>query len=161
MTQRRKVDLNPLNSITGILIGIFALVALYWVATSIFWVLTKISPILLIAALIIDHKVVLNYGKWLINLVKRNPVMGIVAILLSVVAYPITFGFLLGKALLKRKVGQFTQEMERRTKGEFVDYEEIEEKKPTILNLPDLKKTRQKEKIKKKNDYEDLFDDLV
>ncbi len=156
MINKRKVDINPFNSIASILLLVFVFVALYWIASSLFWLLTKLSPILLIAALIIDHTVVLNYGKWLLNLLKKNPLMGIVAVLLSVVGYPVIFGFLLAKALLYRKVNKMKQEFDVKQNGELVDYEEIEEKPQIRLELPSFEKPEPKPK--KGDDYDQFFD---
>ena len=154
MANRRKVDINPFNSIASILILVFIFFALYWVASSVFWLLTKLSPILLIGALIIDYNVVLNYGKWMWNLLKKNPVMGIGAILLTVFGYPIIFGFLFGKALLYRKVNKMKKEHDIRKNGEFVEYEEIKEEPKIRLELPNFEKPKQE----KGGDYEQFFD---
>ena len=62
---RRKIDVNPFNSISSILILVLLFVGLFFVAKSIFTILSWVAPIMLIATLIIDHKVVLGYGKWL------------------------------------------------------------------------------------------------
>jgi len=154
MANRRKVDINPFNSIASILILVFIFFALYWVASSVFWLLTKLSPILLIGALIIDYNVVLNYGKWMWKLLKKNPVMGIGAVLLTIFGYPIIFGFLFGKALLYRKVNKMKKEHDVRTNGEFVEYEEIKEEPKIKLELPSFEKPKQE----KGGDYEQFFD---
>lgn len=161
MFERRKVDINPLNSITSIIILLLFLVGLYYLASGVFWLLAKLSPVLLIAALVIDHNVVINYGKWLINLVKRNPLMGIVAILLSAVAYPVTFAFLLGKALFKRKVNQMRQQFDPnyqpgqkgKKQTEFTDYEEVNDQPDERLELPD-----RRQEPNTRNDYDQYFD---
>lgn len=156
MTYKRKVDVNPFNSITSILFLVLAFVALYWIATGIFKILSIAAPFMLIAALIINYNVVLNYGKWLFNLLKRKPLMGIGGILLTFFGFPIISGFLLVKALLYRKVNKMKEEYEVREKGQFIDYEEIEEEPQIRLELPEYEKP--KSKTKKDDSYDQFFD---
>ena len=159
MTQRRNIDVNPFNSLTSILILVLIFVGLYFVAKTAFTLLSWVAPILLLGALIIDYNVVLNYGKWLFNLLKENFLMGIGAVMLTVFGFPVIAGFLFGKALLYRKVGQLKQEFETKTQGEFVEFEEIEEEnveETPKLELPPLSK--RKERVQNENEYEDLFD---
>lgn len=146
---------GPFSSIVGILIMVGVILGLYYISKAIFSLLYFVSPILFIATLIIDHKVVLNFGKWLINLTKKNAVLGVGAIVIALLAYPLTAMFLFSKAMFKRKVKQVQKDYETRTEGELVEFEEIESK-PAKLELPELeKKTEQKSKD---NDYEQLFD---
>lgn len=157
MTYRRKVDVNPFNSITSILFLVLAFVALYWLATSIFKILTVAAPFMLVGALIINHKVVLSYGKWLIDLLKRKPLMGVGGILLTFFGFPIISGFLLAKALLYRKVDKMKEEYDVKQNGEFVSYEEVEEEPKIRLELPDFDKAKNASKGKN-GDYEQFFD---
>ncbi|MEM9822827.1 MAG: hypothetical protein AAF985_17230 [Bacteroidota bacterium] len=157
MQYKKKIDVNPFNSLGSILTLVFIFVALYFIATSIFKILSWAAPFLLIGALIINHKVVLSYGKWILKLVQDNPAMGIGAILLTIFGFPIISGYLFGKALLYRKVDKMRQEYETRTEGEYIEYEEVDDvelKEPT-LKLPQM----QKQKRERGNEYEQLFDD--
>ncbi len=160
MQYKKKIDVNPFNSLGSILTLVFIFVALYFIAKSVFTLLSWVAPFLLLGALIIDYNVVLNYGKWLLNLVKENLLMGVGAVLLTIFGFPIISGFLFGKALLYRKVNKMKEEFEVKTEGEYVDYEEIEESKP--LELPRMQKqSRQQSRPQERrgNEYEDLFDD--
>jgi len=154
MTYRRKVDVNPFNSITSILFLVLIFVALYWLATGIFKILSVAAPFMLIAALVINHNVVLNYGKWLWNLLLKKPLLGIGGILLTVFGFPIISGFLLGKALLYRKVKKMKQEYDKQQNGDFIEYEEVDEEPQIRLELPDF----QKPKKERGNDYDQYFD---
>lgn len=153
MQYKKKIDVNPFNSLGSILTLVFVFVALYFIATSIFTLLSWAAPFLLVGALIVNHKVVLNYGKWLLNLIKENLMMGVGAILLTIFGFPIIAGFLFGKALLYSKVDKMRGEFEAKREGEYVEYEEIEEPKP--LELPRM----QKRERERGNEYENLFDD--
>ena len=160
MTKRR-IDVNPLNALPIILILIAVFVALWFVAKSIFTLLAWVAPVLIIAAAVINYKVVLGYGTFLFNLLKRNPLMGIIGIVMSFFFFPVVSLFLLGKALLYRKVDTLKKEFEAKhgggtTDGEYTEYEEIEipkEEKPLELPRRPLQE--------KQNEYEELFDDDV
>lgn len=154
MTYRKKVDVNPFNSITSILFLVLIFIAFYWLATGIFKLLTIAAPFLLIATLIIDYNVVLNYGKWLWNLLLKNPLMGIGGILLTFFGFPVIAGFLLVKALLMRKVNKMKQDYETEQKGEYVDYMEVDDEPDVRIELPEI------DKPKKRNneDYDQFFD---
>lgn len=156
MTYRRKVDVNPFNSITSILFLVLAFMALYWIATGIFKILSIAAPFMLVGALVINHKVVINYGKWLWNLLLKNPLMGIGGVLLTFFGFPIIAGFLLGKALLYRKVNKMKEEYETKANGDFIEYEEVEDEPEIRLELPDFEKP--KKDTNSGDNYEQFFD---
>jgi ABC-type multidrug transport system fused ATPase/permease subunit len=160
MSRRREYQFNG-NSWTGIIVFVLAFLALFFIANSIFRILSFIAPLLLIAAAIIDYKVIVNFVKWLIGLVKDNIWMGLGAILLTIVGYPVVFAFLLGKALLNRRIKKVNEELKNQRDGEFIEYEEVESR-PNILELPELKKQKepqkQKEPRKKEGDYDQFFE---
>ena len=143
---------NNRNPLWSILIGVFFLVALFFIARFIFRILYFLSPLFLIAALVIDYKVVLNFGKWLINLVKQNAVLGIGAIVLSVFGFPLVSVYLAGRALFNKRIKEAEQAYETRTKGEIVDFEELDSEP---LQLRELEEDTPKRK--ENNEYEDLF----
>ncbi len=154
MQYRRKIDVNPFNSITSILFLVLIFVGLYYVAKGIFTILAWLSPVLLIGALIIDHRVVVGYCKWLYNLLLKNPLLGIGAILLTFFGFPVIAGFLFAKSLLYRKVRELKDNYEQQTQGEFVDYEEIEDEPPVRLNLPNMERPRRKDE----GEYDQYFE---
>lgn len=144
---------NPFNSIFGIIAMVVALVALFIVARFIVRILYFIAPVILIAAAIIDYKVIVGYVKWLISQTKRNALMGIGAIVLSVLFYPFVGIFLLGKALLKRRIKQAEAEQQRVREGEYIEYEDLSDE---TLELPPMEK-RESERQEKKDDRYDQF----
>ena len=151
---------NPFSSLTSLIIMVLFFVALFYIARAAFWVLSMLAPILLIATLIIDHKVVVNYGKWIISKLKTNTLFGIAMVLLTIFGAPVVAGFLFGKALLKRKFNKVKEEMEMQQggvrRGEFIEYEEVPEEPPLTLELPEL--GRRKEPLRnQRNDYDDMF----
>ena len=97
----------------------------------------------------------MNYGKWVINLLKKDVLIGIGGILLTVFGFPFVVTFLFVKALLYRKVKKMNKEFEKSSSGEFLEYEEVEDNAPSPLELPTIEID---EKPKEKsNDYEQLF----
>ncbi len=134
---------SPINTIIGIVAMVLGLVFLLFLARFIFRILWFISPLLLIGALIVDFKGVVNFVKWVIALYKRDVVLGVVATILSIFGFPLVTGFLLGRGLFRKRVGKLRNEQEMRRKGEFVDFEELDSKP---LELPELEKRREENK---------------
>ncbi len=147
---------NSTSSITGVILMVFFLIALFYLARFVFQILYFLAPVMLIATLIIDYKVVWGYLQWIGRNLKSNPVLGIGAILLSVFAFPLVAAFLLGKALLKRKVNQVQDEVEKKRAGEYVEFEEIVEEPP--LRLPELEEEPRPVRRKENNEYDNLFE---
>lgn len=148
---------NPLSTIITVVFVILVLFLLFRLFAFVTRILTFLTPILLIATLIIDHKVVLNYVKMLVNMTKKSWPMGLGATILSIIGIPFVSVFLFSKAMLKRKVKKVVTKAKAEREGEFVTFEElddevVEETQPEILELEDPD-------LKKKNEYEELFDD--
>ena len=158
------------NIIPAILMLIAAFYVIGYIASGIYTILEFVAIGLFIITAIINHKVILDYGKMLINLVKRNPLMGIAGIILTVFFHPLVALFLFGKALLLRKVDKIKKDFQggaataqNRNDEGYTEFEEIEDTstpndnaKPEIVELPPLK---EKPKQSQRNDYEDLFEE--
>ena len=138
MQERRNININPFSSIFGVLTMVLVFVGLFYIGIGITKLLAMIAPILLVVTAVIDYKVILNYGKWLLNLLRKDVLMGIGGILLTVFGFPFIAAFLFVKALLYRKVKKMNQAFEEKTEGEFLEYEELEEKAPSPLELPTI-----------------------
>ena len=151
---------NPLGPIFSILLFVLFFVALFFLARVVFEILSYAAPVMLIAALIIDYKVVTGYLQWIGGLFRRNVLYGIGATLLSILGFPVVSAFLLGKALFKRKVKQVRNDMEERRQGEFVEYEELESDIPEVLELPEMatRSTKPPREQPRRNEYDQLFD---
>lgn len=137
---------NPLNLIVGLVVLIVVMLGLFRLANLIFQLLYYVAPILLIAALVLDHKVVIGYGKWVVSLLNKNPIMGIGAILMTIFGFPVVTAFLLGKILFKRQVSKVQKAATEAREGELVDFEELDSKP---LDLPEVKR--------KESEYDDLL----
>ncbi len=163
MTQKR-IDINPFNAIGAILVAILVFWGLSMVFSFVFTALAYLAPVLLIGAAIIDYTVITDFVKWVFKMLKENPLMGIAAIVLTVFGFPIISGFLFGKAYLRKKVRKIASQYDVETKGEIVDYEEVEDIEEDFERL-ELPPKRKAEPVRQKrveenssDDYEQLFD---
>ncbi|MBK7406851.1 MAG: hypothetical protein IPL49_12695 [Saprospirales bacterium] len=147
MENRKEFQIKG-NTWGAILVLVIAFIAVFFIAKSIFWLLSLVAPVLLIAAVIIDYKVLTNYINWLVSLAKRNLLVGLGAIALSIIGYPVVFALLLGRALMNRKLKQIEKQQQVHRDGELVDFEELESQAPPPLELP---------KEEPEAGYEDMF----
>jgi hypothetical protein len=144
-----------LNGIIGFVVMVGIVVLLFFAARGIFRLLSFAAPVLIVLALIINYKTIVNYFRFILGLLHRNPLTGIIAILLSVVGFPILSGVLFGKSILDRKVRRLQQAHEANEQGELAEYEEvIRPEREDPLTLRTLEK--QKPEVKE-NPYKDLF----
>ncbi|NNF33848.1 MAG: hypothetical protein HKN68_07050 [Saprospiraceae bacterium] len=156
MTTQREFQIggsnNPLGGIGAIVILILFFVALYFIAKGLFTVLSWIAPVLLILTLIIDYKVIVDFGKWIIKLFKNNILTGILAVLLTVIGFPIAAGILFSRALVRRKLRSMGHDPDSESSPEYAEYEEVVEDED-FLELPQIEKPPQDVD----SDYDDLF----
>ena len=104
------------NAIIGIVVLVAFIFAFFYLAKSLFWLLTVLSPILLVLTLIINYKIVVNYIQFLGNQYKKGVLNGLLTTGLSIIFYPLVFGYLFFKALITRKVDKLLKEHEIRGK---------------------------------------------
>ena len=150
-----------LNGIIGFAFMVIVFVALFFVAKGVLTVLSWIAPVLILLALIINYRTILNYLKFMLSLLQRNPLGGIIGILLSFFGFPILAGVLFGKSILDRKVRKLNEAYRAQKEGEYVEYEEVKPEKESRLELPPLQKDKpvveKQPPPEKDNRYEDLF----
>ncbi len=144
-----------LNGIIGFAFMVLLFVGLFFIAKGVFTILAWVAPVLIVLALLINYRTVLNYLKFMLGLLQRNPLGGIIGILLSFFGFPILAGVLFGKSILDRKVKKLNEAYQAEKDGEFVEFEEIiKPERETKLDLPPMEKQAPN---KKDNQYEDLF----
>lgn len=152
---------NPLGSFGPIIALVVFLFLLSFVVKGIFTILSWVAPLLLIITLIMDHKVVVDYGKFILRLIKENPLVGILGAILTFFGFPAVVGFLFFKALAKRTIKSKIQDIEQKRQGDYTDYEEVTEDDEDFLELPSIEKsksTTNRGRSTSTNEYEDLFD---
>ena len=121
----------------GCLIGgvvIFGIVfyGAYWFLKFLWWA----SPVILVLALLIDWRSVAATGRYMLGLLKTDPLSGIIRIALSVFFFPLLSFYLLLKAIAVRQgskiMKQFGQQFgqppqtQQNKEDDFVDFEELE-----------------------------------
>jgi len=146
---------GPFQSIISLVVMIGFFYLLFSFAAFVFEMLWYVAPVFIIATLIIDHTIITNFGKWVFQKLKTQPLFGILMIVLTGFGLPVVSGYLLGKALLKRKITKMTGEFQKEAGGtdeEFVDYEEIDSEP---IELPDLPP---RQRAENNNKYDDLFE---
>lgn len=143
---------DPINTIISLIMLVVVFMLIFFVARGVFRLLTWMAPFLFIATLILDYKVILSYGKYLLRTLERNVIWGIVMTVLTVIGFPLVIAFLFGKALLFRRVKTVEKEMEEEKTGEYIPYEEVDEEEE-FLDLPEFK-----DKEKDKDRYGRFFD---
>lgn len=124
---RSPLERSPLATIGGIIISLLVLYVLFSLVGWLLWLLYRFAWIALIAAAVIDYKVITGYVGALKSLFQRNLWYGLGATALSVVFYPFVFLYFLGMALFKRKVKEAAQEADERRNGKWTEYEVLPE----------------------------------
>ncbi len=151
MTRIKSYNLGKTNPLMFLVVFVLALFAIYWLAKGVFTILTWAFPIVLIATAIINYRVLLGYGRWVIDNIKRSPVIGIVIALLTVLAYPFVGLFLLYRAISSKSKSEQTKS-NKSSKGDYIKYEEVD-KDEDFLDLSELEESKQEIK----NRYDELF----
>ena len=148
---------SPFGGIVGLISLAVFMMAAFFLFKGLFWMLSLVAPVLLITTLILDYTVVTDFVKFLMKSLKDNPLFGIMAIVLSLAAYPFTTGFLFFRAMMRRvimKVHQPKEEIfadgENVNDEGFSDYEEVQ---PPALPEVKIKKAKGKD-----NDHDQMFD---
>jgi hypothetical protein len=155
---------NPFGSMFSLLIFVGILVLLFFMVTGFVKLLYLIAPVLLIATLLINYRIVADYVLGVFETFKTDVLFGIVKVAFSVLCYPIVIGWLFAKAMFFRSVTKLQKDMAQRmgalnqtdNNTQFTDYEELSSdinhaepvEKPKIIERP---------KDKLRDDYDQLF----
>ena len=147
MTQyRREFNLggNPINYIVGLVLAFLVLYGLFRLAGFVFNMILYISPLLIIATLLIDYKVITGYLGWVVDLFKKNVWYGVGATAVTFFAFPIVSIFLLSRALMKRQVkkAQEGNPGYQSRRDEYIQYEELESR---VIEVPKERPKRKEE----------------
>jgi hypothetical protein len=158
---------NPFGSIMSLLIFVAILAGLFFLVTGFVKLLYLVAPVLLIATMLINYRVVADYVTGVFDTFKTNVLLGVGKLLFSFFCYPFVIGWLFSKAMFYRKMNTLKQDMEQKmgqmntaqSNTEYAEYEEIptdnmdinkKADKPIMLDLP-------KPKDKLRDDYDQLF----
>lgn len=145
------------NLILGLVVVFAVILGVYFIAKGIFTLLYWLSPFLLVGALLLNYNVVVDYVKMLVKLFKQNAIVGIVAMVLTALAYPFVAAYLFGRAFFASKFSGllFNKIQEKKEEKSFTEYEEVTEEEEFMeeefLDLKEIKKEPQG------NEYDNLF----
>ncbi|MCS7036847.1 MAG: hypothetical protein RMJ33_02945 [Saprospiraceae bacterium] len=113
-----------------LLIGAVALVLLFYLLRAVLYFLYVVSPVLLIAAIVINWRAVWDTAREVWSLLLERPLSGLLMSVLAVVLYPVTALYLLLRAVGYRRMEQMFGPTPRKysasEEGEYIDFEEIE-----------------------------------
>ena len=104
---------NPFGSIISLLIIIGVLVLLIFMVTGFIKLLYLVAPVLLIATLLINYRIVADYVIGVFETFQTDIPYGIVKVLFSVLCYPFVIGGLFAKAMFYRKVTKIQKDLEQ------------------------------------------------
>ena len=121
-----------------VLVGL--LVLFFWIAKGVFQLLTYATPVMIIAALIIRHQVVVEFFKWIWGVLQREPLVGILYVLLAAVGFPLVAAYLLFKAIASKRLERIRRHMESGPPMEYTEYEVIEDHYLDINSEEDIEK---------------------
>ena len=165
---------NPFGSIINLLIFFAVLVGMYFFIGGVFKLLYLVAPVLLIATLVINYRIVADYAIDVFETFRTDILWGAVKVAFTVLCYPLVIGWLFAKSLIYRKVDKLKKDFEQQvnatnpnlgsrptggTTTEFADFEELsseilnkskKQEPPIILEIPKLKE-------KPKDDYDQFF----
>jgi hypothetical protein len=135
---------NPFNSLTSLLIIAGAIFLGYYAITGFMSLIWWAFPVIVVATLIVDYKVVINHFKTIGNAFQRDILRGLLYAGFTVFAAPVVAVWLLLKAVAKKRLAnmgaQFQNRMQDRfqeglgnysqqkaqSPEQFTEYEEIE-----------------------------------
>ncbi len=117
---------NPWSALVGIAVIVIFLAGLFMMARMVFRLLYFLTPLMLIAALIINYKVVTGYINWVVRMFKRDAIAGVVISVLSILGLPVLSAFFLMKAIMGKQAKKIQADAERQRDGDLVEYEELE-----------------------------------
>lgn len=128
---RRSSGPNAGQALVAILFLVGIFMGLFFVARGIFTLLTWLTPIMLLLTVILDYRVIIGYFKWLWRLLNEELLLGLGAVVLTVIGYPVVAGYLLLRAWLfsQNKDTRKRKSREKGRLGEYISYEEVDERR--------------------------------
>ena len=167
---------NPFSSIINLLIFLGVLVLMYLFVGGLFKLLYWVAPVLLIATLVINYRIVADYAIDVFETFRTDILWGVVKVAFTILCYPFVIGWLFAKSLIYRKVDKMKQDFDAQINAantnfgakpsvsadfaDFADFEELssemldknkaKKQEPIIIELP-------KPKDKQQDDYDQFF----
>jgi hypothetical protein len=163
-----------MNNIGCLITGGLLLAGVFYLLRGLYFMLFWAAPALFVLALIINWKVVASTGKWMLQLLQKNPLMGLLTGALAVYFFPLLTLFWFFGALGSKRVEKMQREFGQQWGGafgpfqntnqeqetEFAEFEEIESKPKgqpdpeKDINIPPVPEKTDK---KPDNPYDNIF----
>lgn len=141
----------------GLLIGLVIFLAIgYFVIKGLFTALSYVAPVLLLLAAILEYTVIIDFVRFIFKTLKEKPILGLLAIVLTIVGYPVVFGYLFLKAWTRRRMKKHAEEIEKQ-RNRYDAYEEVGEDEADFLILPKIEKPTEVKKQETSSEYDNLF----
>lgn len=167
---------SPFGSIINLLIFFGVLVLMYIFIGGLFKLLYLAAPVLLVATLVINYRIVADYAIDVFETFRTDVLWGVVKVAFTVLCYPFVIGWLFAKSLIYRKVDKMKQNFDAQMQAtnnnmganfgknasnttDFADFEELssellnknrpQKEEPIIIELPKPKD--------KQDDYDQFF----
>lgn len=103
---------TPFSALFNVLMVIGTLIILYFILMGFVKLLYLVAPILLIATLIINSRVVADYAIDVFETFRTNILLGVLKVGFSILCYPFIIGWLFAKALVFKKVDKIKRDFE-------------------------------------------------
>ncbi len=147
---------NPFNSIVSLLVFFGVLVLLFFLLKGFVTVLYWVAPVLLIATLVINYRIVADYTISIFETFQTDILMGMLKVVFTIFCYPFVIGWLFIKAIFYRKMDtvkkQFENQLQQQQGEQYAEFEEIstetnKDKKPEQPIIIELPKPKDKDKL--------------
>jgi len=138
--------------IKNMLFLVLFLVALFFIARGVYRILAWVAPALLILTMVIRFRVVSNFGRTLWKLLNRKPLVGALAVILTILAFPLVALFLFGQAVFTKRLDDARKVYDEKRYGVETDYEEVDSE----INLREFRIPEQPE-VSQNNKYDDIL----
>ena len=127
----------------GCLLSLAAIALMGWLAYHFYLLLWWPAPVFFLLALLIDWRVPAAWGSGLLNMLKQNPLGGLVSVAVAAVFFPFTALGMFLNTLAKRRIERLRREFfgdrdpfapptssekNRPAESEYAEFEEIESK---------------------------------
>ena len=127
------------KTVIGIGLVAFFAIIMFYVLKGVWAVMSLLAWGFLLVALVVNYRVVIDYVKRLLDLLKRNPLYGVGGIIFSVVLYPLVFLVLMLRALGGKAFANVGFSTNQKEEEEFTDYEILDDEP---LDLKEIHKRK-------------------
>ncbi len=125
MIQQRFLKFNPLLSLI-LFIGFIVLA--YYIMLNLLVYLYFLTPLLFLGAFLLNPRTVKQWGKNLLLKFKKDPILGLLNLIIQLLVLPFVSIWLLFLGYFQRKLNTYQEQTFRKPEDGYTSYELIEEK---------------------------------